>query len=209
MPYLAEFITVAIVHFLAIMSPGPDFAMITRNSLVYSKSTGIYSSIGLAIGILLHVSYSLIGIGFIISKSIVLFSIIKFLGAAYLIYIGYKSLKAKPNKINSEKLKESIDLKRNEAIKMGFLTNALNPKVTLFFLSLFTQIINPETPFIIQALCGIEMSFMTFVWFSFVATVLSYKTIKSKFSLFQHHFEKIFGVILIALGIKVAMSSSK
>ena len=209
MPYLTEFLTIAIIHFLAIMSPGPDFAMITRNSLIYSKNTGIYSSIGLALGILLHISYSLIGIGFIISKSIVLFSVIKFLGAAYLIYIGYKSLKAKPNKINSEKLRESIDLKKSEAIKMGFLTNALNPKVTLFFLSLFTQIISPETPFIIQVLYGLEMSFMTFAWFSLVATVLSYKTIKSKFSLFQHNFEKIFEAILIALGIKVAISTSK
>ena len=209
MLYLAEFITIATIHLLAMMSPGPDFAMITRNSLIYSKKTGIYSSIGLAIGILLHILYSLIGIGFIISKSIVLFSVIKFLGAAYLIYIGYKSLRAKPNETNFERSKKNIDLKRNEAIKMGFLTNALNPKVTLFFLSLFTQIINPETPLIIQFLYGMEMSFMTFVWFSSVATILSYKTIKSKFSLFQHYFEKVFGVILIALGIKVAMSNSK
>lgn len=191
------------------MSPGPDLAMIIRNSLMYSKKTGIYSSIGLAIGILLHVSYSLIGIGFIISKSIVLFSLIKILGATYLIYIGYKSLKNKPNKAKSEELKQNLNIKRGEAIKMGFLTNALNPKVTLFFLSLFTQVISIETPLFVQVLYGIEMTFMTFIWFSFVATILSHKTIKAKFSLFHNYFEKVFGIILILLGIKVAISSSK
>src|SRR5579871_852922 len=94
--YLAEFITVASLHLLAVMSPGPDFVLISRNSLVYSRKTGIYSALGLALGISVHITYSLIGIGYIISKSILIFSTIKFLGAGYLIYIGYKSLRAKP-----------------------------------------------------------------------------------------------------------------
>jgi len=97
MPYLSEFITVAIIHLLAVMSPGPDFVMIMRNSLLYSRKTGIYSAIGLGAGIAVHVTYSLIGIGFIISKSVLLFSIIKLLGAGYLVYVGYKSLKATHN----------------------------------------------------------------------------------------------------------------
>lgn len=94
--FLAQFLTVALVHFLAVVSPGPDFAMVTRNSIIYSRKTGIYTSIGIAVGILVHVAYSLLGIGFIIAKSIVLFNIIKFIGAGYLIYIGYKSFRAKP-----------------------------------------------------------------------------------------------------------------
>jgi RhtB (resistance to homoserine/threonine) family protein len=209
MPYLAEFIIVAIIHLLAVMSPGPDFAMISRNSLIYSRKTGIYSAIGLALGILVHVTYSLIGIGLIISKSIVLFSTIKLLGAGYLIYIGYKSLKSKPHNLNSEQLSERNDMDKFAAIKMGFLTNALNPKVTLFFLSLFTQVISPKTPLFIQTLYGLEMSAMTFVWFAFVASILSHQAIQAKFSAIHHHIEKIFGVILIALGVKIALSSSK
>lgn len=204
MPYLAEFLTVVIVHLLAVMSPGPDFAMISRNSLLYSRKTGIYSAIGLAFGILVHVAYSLVGIGFVISQSIVLFSFIKFLGAGYLIFIGYKSLKAKPRKLNNYQLLERNDMDRLAAIRMGFLTNALNPKVTLFFLSLFTQVISPKTPLFIQTLYGLEMSVMTFV-----ASVLSHQAVKIKFSSIHHHIEKIFGIILIALGAKIALSSSK
>lgn len=209
MPYLAEFLTVAVIHLLAVMSPGPDFAMISRNSLIYSRKTGIYSAIGLAFGILVHVAYSLIGIGLIISKSIVIFSIIKFLGAGYLIYIGYKALKTKPHNLKSKFFEQKNDLNKNIAIKMGFLTNALNPKATLFFLSLFTQVINPNTPLMIQIFYGLEMSIMTFVWFAFVAAVLSHSAVQTKFALAHHHIERFFGVILIALGIKVALSNSK
>jgi len=209
MQYLAELITVAIIHLLAVMSPGPDFALISRNSFVYSRKTGIYSAIGLALGILVHVAYSLIGIGLIISKSIILFSTIKLLGAAYLIFIGYKSLKSKLNNLSQEQLSKTRDLDRFSAIKMGFLTNALNPKVTLFFLSIFTQVIDPQTPFAIRLLFGLEMSSMTFVWFSFVATILSHQAIKARFAALHHHIEKIFGIILIALGVKIALSNSK
>ena len=74
MPYLTEFITVATINILAVMSPGPAFAMIVRNSLVYSKKTAIFSSIGLGFGVGLHIFYCLFGIGLLISKSIVLFS---------------------------------------------------------------------------------------------------------------------------------------
>lgn len=209
MPYLTEFLTVATIHLLAAISPGPDFAMISRNSLVYSRKTGIYSAIGLALGILVHVSYSLIGIGFIISKSILLFSVIKLLGASYLIYIGYKALKTKPSKIKNEFFGKKNDLRKFAAIKMGFLTNALNPKVTLFFLGLFTQVIDLTTPLAIQILYGLEMSIMTFVWFAFVALILSHGAVQTKFAGIHYYAERFFGAILIVLGIKVALSSSK
>lgn len=209
MPYLTEFLTIAAIHLLAVMSPGPDFALISRNSLVYSRKTGIYTSIGLAMGILVHVIYSLLGIALIISKSIVLFSFIKLLGASYLIYIGYKSLRAKPIKAHQKNLSERFEMDKFAALKSGFLTNVLNPKVTLFFLSLFTQVIDPKTPLWIQVLYGLEMSLMTFLWFLFVATILSHKAIQEKFSSVHHHVERFFGAILIALGVKVALSSSK
>ena len=206
MQYLPEFLTVAAIHLLGVMSPGPDFAMIARNSLVYSRKTAVYSALGLGLGILVHVTYSLIGIGLIISKSILLFSVIKYIGAGYLIYIGYKSLKAKPVKEHEEKLVKHQDISRLAAVRTGFLTNVLNPKATLFFLSLFTQVINPSTPSGIQLLYGIEMSVATFAWFAFVAVMLSHSIIKRKFRSVQHYVERTMGLILIGLGIKVALS---
>jgi threonine/homoserine/homoserine lactone efflux protein len=151
----------------------------------------------------------LVGIGLIISKSIVLFSIIKLLGAGYLIYIGYRSLRSKPNKLSEEQLSRKNELGKFAAIKMGFLTCALNPKVTLLFLGLFTQVINPDTPIAIQLLYGLEMIVMTFFWFSLVASVLSHQAVKARFNAMHHKVEKVFGIILIALGVKIALSSSR
>lgn len=204
--YIAEFIAVAGLHLLAVMSPGPDFIMISRNSLVYSRRAGVYAALGLALGILLHVSYTLIGLAYIISQSIVIFSIIKFLGAAYLIYIGYKSLRAQPPAQTELLAGEAKDISRLEAVKLGFLTNALNPKVTLFFLAVFTQVIHQTTPTAVKALYGIEMSVATFVWFSFVSIVLSHQKIRAPFVKVQHYVERTMGLLLIVLGLKVALS---
>jgi RhtB (resistance to homoserine/threonine) family protein len=208
--YLPEFITVATLHLLAVVSPGPDFVMISRNSLIYSRRTGVYSSIGLGLGILVHVIYSLIGIAYIISKSIVLFNTIKLIGAVYLIYIGYKSLRAKPvASENGDDIPEAKTMSAYEATRSGFLTNVLNPKATLFFLALFTQVINSQTPLFMKVAYGIEMSVVTFLWFTFVSLILSHQRIKISFSKIQHRVEQSFGLILIALGLKVALTRSK
>ncbi|MFO0719016.1 MAG: LysE family translocator [Candidatus Paceibacterota bacterium] len=208
--FLAQFLTVALVHFLAVVSPGPDFAMVTRNSIIYSRKTGIYTSIGIAVGILVHVAYSLLGIGFIIAKSIVLFNIIKFIGAGYLIYIGYKSFRAKPF-VQTEKdvNVKNKDMRPWASFKIGFLTNALNPKATLFFLALFTQVIDPATPKTIQLAYGIEMMVITFVWFALVSLFFSNSLIRSRIGKVQHYVERVTGVVLITLGIKVALASHK
>ncbi len=209
MEYFSIFFAVAIIHFLAVVSPGPDFIMITRNSLIYSKRTGIYSALGLGLGILVHVIYSLIGIGIIIANSVVLFSIIKYLGAAYLIYIGYKSLTSKASHLKNENIVIKKDLDKISAIKVGFITNVTNPKATLFFLSLFTLVIKPDTPFFLKTLMGAEMAFVTFIWFAFVAIIFSHHILKQKIAKVQHIAERFIGVVLIGLGIKVALSSAK
>ena len=209
MEYLPAILTVALVHLLAVISPGPYFIMITRNSLVYSRKTGMYSAIGLGLGILVHVTYSLVGIGVLISKSILLFNIIKYIGAAYLIYIGYKSLTSKSSKLNLEGKEQKNDLSRLAALRIGFVTNVTNPKATLFFLSLFTLVINPSTPMFVKLIMGAEMSIVTALWFMLVAYLISHRLIKERLSKIQSSAEKFIGVVLIALGIKVALSASK
>ncbi len=209
--FLSQLLTIAIVHLLAVISPGPDFAMVTRNSLIYSRKTGVYTSIGLGLGIMVHVIYCLLGIGLLISQSILVFSIIKYIGAAYLIYIGYKSLKSKPHtEAGSEVQHESEKVMSTfAAVRVGFLTNVLNPKATLFMLALFTQVINPSTPKIIEMIYGFEMVFVTMLWFSLVSVFFSNGKIKTKITKYQHYIERLTGGVLIALGIKVALSSRK
>ena len=203
-----EFLIVAFAHLLAVISPGPDFVLITHNSLIYSRKVGIYSALGLALGIVIHVTYSLIGIGLLVSKSVLLFSLIKYLGAAYLIYIGYQSIRhsnIKPHEVK-EDTPNVQNLSSLQAIKIGFLTNVLNPKATLFFLALFSQVINQNTGLGIKILYGLEMSIMTFVWFSIVAIIFSHDKIRSNIHSVQKYVQRVLGGVLILLGLKIALT---
>lgn len=206
MEILSLIATVTIIHLLAVISPGPDFIMACRNSLTYSRKTGIWTAVGFGLGIAVHIFYSLAGLALIISKSIFLFNAIKFLGAGYLIYIGCKSVLSKSSNIELGEQQKKEDITRFTAIKIGFLTNVLNPKATLFFLSLFTLVISPETPLLIMSLMGGIMIINTMLWFSLVAVFLTQKRIRSIFERFQGVFNKTLGGLLIALGIKVALS---
>ncbi|MBE8589449.1 LysE family translocator, partial [Xenorhabdus griffiniae] len=85
---MIELFSIATVTILAVISPGADFAMITRNSLIYGRKSGIYSSLGISAGVLVHVFYTLVGIGVLINQTPSFFAIIRIVGALYLIYIG-------------------------------------------------------------------------------------------------------------------------
>ena len=128
------------------------------------------------------------------------------MGAGYLIYIGLKSIFARSAKIEIKNQERKADISALEAIKIGFLTNVLNPKATVFFLSLFTLVISPETPNIILGVLSIIMILNTFIWFSLVAVFFTQEKVKNTFNKFQGIFNKIFGGLLIGLGIKVALT---
>ncbi|MSR67846.1 LysE family translocator [Candidatus Peribacteria bacterium] len=205
---MSTFLTIALIHLLGVASPGPDFLIVTRNTLTYSKRCGIATALGLGLGILVHVGYTLLGIGLLISKSIVLFNTIKYVGAAYLIFIGWKAMTHRKTTMKESFIdKKSEDITPMQAMRIGFLTNVLNPKVSLFFLALFTQVIRPETPLWLQTFYGLYMSFATFVWFSGVASLFSLSSIKRGFARIQTAAERMMGAVLIALGLKIALSS--
>lgn len=206
MQTLALIGTVTVIHFLALISPGPDFIMCVRNSLTYSRKTGIWTAVGFGAGISIHIFYCLAGLALVISQSIVVFNAIKLLGAAYLVYIGIKSILSKSSKIEIHAQHKKADISALEAIKIGFLTNALNPKATLFFLSLFTLVISPETPGTTLAILSTIMVLDTILWFSLVATFMTQQKVRSLFEKYQDTFNKTLGGLLVALGIKVALT---
>lgn len=207
------FLTIASLHQLAVMSPGPDFAMIVKNSVLYSRRTALFTAFGIAVGIWVHVVYCILGLAVIISRSIVLFNAVKYIGAFYLFYVGIGALRARKENIQNADTGRhgGLPLRNRElgvfsAFKQGFLCNVLNPKATLFFLSLFTLVVNPETPVLIQALYGLEMFVATFIWFSFLATVITHPKIKTRMNSIQHIMTRFMGGIFILFGIKLALS---
>jgi RhtB (resistance to homoserine/threonine) family protein len=204
---MSAFLTVAIIHFLAVVSPGPDFAIVTKNSLAHTRKAGVWTAAGVGLGLGVHTTYSLLGIGLVISQSILLFNIIKYVGAAYLIYIGVRALLSKKHvSIDTDEQTRTSALSARSAFMQGFLCNVLNPKATLFMLALFTQVIDQSTPLFIQGIYGAYMSVATFVWFSTLASVFSMHHVRSAVRRVQHRIEQIMGVFLIGLGLKVALS---
>lgn len=205
--YWAEFLTVAFVHLLAVASPGPDFAIVVRESVTHGRTAGTWTALGVGAGILVHVTYSLLGIGLIVAQSALLFNVLKWLAAAYLLYLGIKALRSGPSvpADASTPLPEVMRSPRG-AFVSGFITNGLNPKATLFFLSLFTLVINPHTPLPIQAGYGIYLACATAAWFSLVALLFSHSRVRSGFARMGHWFDRLMGAVLVGLAVRLVLS---
>lgn len=205
--YWTEFLTVALIHLLAVASPGPDFAIVVRESVAHGRRAGVWTALGVGTGIFVHVAYSLLGIGLIVSQSIVLFNALKWVAAAYLLYIGIKALRARPADPAAAELQagEAVRSSRG-AFVTGFVTNGLNPKATLFFLSLFTVVIDPHTPLAIQGGYGVYLAGATALWFCMVAWLFSQQRVRAGFARLGHWFDRMMGAVLVGLGVKLAFT---
>lgn len=204
---MSEFLLIVGAHLLAVMSPGPDFVMITTRTLQSGKKAWFLVALGLWIGILGHSIFALFGLTYIIEQSIVVFTIIKIIGSLYLLWMAWHLLQSKrvqADEIASEK-KEFFSVWQN--IKTGFLTNILNPKASLFFLAVFSQVVSPETSFFIKSLYASEMVMMTILWFSIVAWTVDKKTVRSIYLRIKHWIDRSMGVVLAALGLRLLFTS--
>ncbi len=202
-----EFMTVALVHLLAVASPGPDFAVVVRESVAQGRRAGSWTALGVGCGIFVHVAYSLLGIGLIVSQSIVLFNLVKWLAAAYLVYLGWRALRARPMSLEAiDGANAPVARSAWRAFVIGFVTNGLNPKATLFFLSLFTVVISPDTPLLVQAGYGLYLAGATALWFLLVAWLFSRGRVRAGFARLGHWFDRLTGAVLIGLGARLALS---
>ncbi|HDS1736496.1 MULTISPECIES: LysE family translocator [Pseudomonas] len=200
-----ELIAVALFTLLAVISPGADFAMVTRSSYAQGRKAGLAAAIGIALGVQVHVLYTVLGIAVIISQSPSLFLAMKVLGAGYLIYLGYKSL----TNITPIRLDDGGELPRSgllAALRTGFLTNALNPKTMLFVISAYTQVVEAHSPLALDFAYGAFMSFAHWLWFSLVAVFFSSVALRQAMIERQLMVDRLIGVALIGLGLAVMVS---
>ncbi|MGI9296661.1 MAG: LysE family transporter [Gammaproteobacteria bacterium] len=202
--YRHEILTVVAVASVMVASPGQDFAVITRNSLLYSRRAGVLGAFGIGAAIWLHVSYSLAGIALVIAQSPLLYNIIKYAGACYLLYLGCRSLffASALNTAGGEK--RGAVISDAGAFGAGFASNALNPKTTLFFLSIFTQVVNAETPFAVQILFGGIICLAHIIWFAVLALFLSAPALTARIARAKPWIERTLGVFLCGFALRLA-----
>ncbi len=183
---------------------------VASRSISQGIKAGIISALGVFIGCFVHIIAAVFGLSIIIAKSAFLFELIKYLGAGYLIYLGIKALITKSNFNKNITTFPPVD--KWKLLKQGIITNALNPKVALFFLSFLPQFIQVGS-----SLYKVQL-FSLGLWFdlqgTFILIIVAYLLGKtSNFIKNNEKFwriqEKITGIILIGLGIKVALSAKK
>jgi len=195
------------VSLLINLSPGPDMIYTAARSLSQGIKAGIFSALGIFVGCLFHITAAVFGLSKVIEESVLLFSIIKYAGAGYLIYLGIRSL------LSKKKVKPEIDalptLTNRKIFFQGMLTNILNPKVAIFFLSFLPQFIDPRSNYLKEQIAFLGL------WFNVQGTatlmlvacaVGAFKNILQKNKTFWNWQEKITGLILVGLGVKMFFS---
>lgn len=206
---MTEFIMLTLIASLMIISPGPDFAVVVKSSLAHGRASGLFASFGVALANLCHVAINLLGIGVIISKSIIAFTVIKILGATYLLYLGYKGIRAKPTNNNlvagTSKVTVAIHSNR-QGFYDGLLTSLLNPKACLFYLSFFSVILSPDTKLFTQMFYGIWISTIALLWFMLVAVFFTSETIGNRLTAIKHWLERVTGGVLVLMGLNLLKS---
>ncbi|WP_326533865.1 LysE family transporter [Pseudorhodoferax sp.] len=199
---MTELLAVITITLLAVVSPGPDFAMVTRNSLLLSRRAGVLTALGIGLGVLVHVGYTLLGVGLLMQQSLWLFNAVKLAGAAYLVVLGIGMLRARPG--DATPAKPTAALSDTAALRVGFFTNALNPKTTIFIVSLFMQVVQSTTPLSVQLGYGAFVSVAHMAWFALVALCFSSGAVRDRLLAARHWIDRAFGGLLIVFGLLLA-----
>lgn len=210
MAFWPEFLLIAVVHLMAVASPGPDFAIVLRYAVRFGRSQALAASIGIGMAILLHVTWSLVGIAVLIQTTPWLFKALSLAAAGYLFYIGIQAIRSRapeqPEHAISGNAADVVPSGR-KAFIAGFITNGLNPKATLFFLSLFAVIISPVTPLSYKIIYGVYMAVATATWFCILSMVLTHTKVRGFLLLKGYWFDRIMGLLLLALAMHLVVSS--
>lgn len=191
-----EIIAIAIITLLAVISPGADFALVSRNSYLYGRKQGIYTAYGIACAVWIHISYSVLGLSFLKHYIPNLLHIIQYIGALYLMYIGYKTFTQQQI---SDHATHTL-LHPRQAFIQGFLGNSLNPKTTLFVMSIFAQLLQGNHA--LMHLIGYAMfiSASHLLWFLLISLFCSAPVIRNKILSKQVSINRVIGTVLATLG---------
>jgi len=204
------FLEVLLFGLVAGMSPGPDFFVVTRNSIAYGKRIGIASAIGVASALVFHATYSILGLTVIMVNYHFLFVLIQLSGAAYLAYLGIISVVASFQKKPTSET-DSADTIGSKSLGTGFLNgllcNLLNPKAYLFFLSIFSQFMSPTTPMWVEWIYAFEVVAVIGLWFTALAILISTKGFKSLYWKFEKWIDRTFGGVLLFFAVKISTSA--
>lgn len=197
--FINDLYALILITLITIVTPGPDFVVVVKNTIIGSRRAGILTALGVSTAIWIHITYSIIAVNFIANQSEFILQSVKLLGATYLIWLGCKS-------INIFKIKKgTVDNKKNYSSYwlVGFINNLLNPKATLFFISVFSHIVSPDATLSTQLLYGVIITIICLSWFCLVPIILTNRWTEPYLDKVISPIEKVAGVLFIGYGLNI------
>ncbi len=202
MTELTSLLTLFTVHFVALMSPGPDFALVVQNASRHGRNTGIMIALGLSVGILLHSTLSLTGISLLVAEHPFIFNLLQAAGGTYLLWLGVGALRSlrQPRHNLPEASKDQLIQNSKQAFAKGFTTNILNPKALVFFVSLVSTLIPAELSSGGKVSAIFVLWAISFAWFAFLAWVLTGQKMQRLLSRVVPFIDGICGMLFTIVG---------
>ncbi len=208
---MGVFLTVAIAHFLALLSPGPDFVIVIKSAMRNDKKKAIGVAAGIASANALYIALCLLGVGAILASSVFVLIALKVIGGLFLIYLAIQALRAKKSdytdfSLNTETAQGAESTFIKEFIT-GFMSGILNPKNLLFYLSLFTVVLTSDVSLVFKVALGLWMTLVVFFWDVAIIFILSSNKVRKKFTKMSYYIDKVTGLILGMIGFTIVRSA--
>jgi threonine/homoserine/homoserine lactone efflux protein len=199
----ATWLTVLSICVLGAMSPGPSLAVVLRHTLSGGRLNGCLAALAHGAGIGLYALLSISGLAVLITASPGLFRAFQWAGAAYLAWMGLRGLLSRPPRDPSE----TVAQPRGGAVRDGFMIAFLNPKIAVFFIALFSQVIGSETPWFGRLLYAGTAWFIDTAWYLLVAWLFSTPRWLARLRRNAVWFERLFGLVLLALAARLVLET--
>lgn len=209
---LSIFITVGLAHFLALLSPGPDFVLIVKSAIKNDSKDAIGVALGITFANAVYIGLCLIGVGSILATSAPIMITLKTIGGLFLMYLGIQALRARKDAYDQFQVAQSAhsNIPKTTFLKeftAGFLSGIFNPKNLLFYLSLFTVVLTPEISFMFKLGLGIWMIVVVFAWDTAVIFLLSTRKVRAKFTQVAYYIDKVTGALLGVIGLTIVRTA--
>ena len=209
---MSIFITVGLAHFLALLSPGPDFVLIVKSAIKNDSKDAIGVALGITFANAVYIGLCLIGVGSILAASAPIMITLKIIGGLFLMYLGIQALRARKDAYDQFQVAQLAhsNIPKTTFLKeftAGFLSGIFNPKNLLFYLSLFTVVLTPEISFVFKLGLGIWMTVVVFAWDTAVIFLLSTRKVRAKFTQVAYYIDKITGALLGVIGLTIVRTA--
>ncbi|WP_105901255.1 LysE family translocator [Vibrio gangliei] len=207
------FVTVAVAHFLALLSPGPDFVLVVKSAIRNKGKNAIGIAAGIASANAVYIALCLIGVGSILAASVSIMITLKIIGGLFLIYLAIQALKARKDSYQAltiETASSSASANKSSFVvefATGFMSGILNPKNLLFYLSLFTVVLNNDVSFGFKFSLGVWMTLVVFLWDAAIIFLLSTEKVRHRFTKMAYYIDKVTGAILGLIGVTIVKSA--